>query len=498
MNAVKSFGSTKALDDASFELREGEWLALLGPNGAGKTTIVRSIAGRVRLDSGKIVLLGAQLNRHPRRHAPQAGNRPTGDCPVSAPDGSGNLRCFGELVGLKGAARGKSRVGSRFYALSDRANDPIQTFSGGMKRRLNLVCAVLHRPPILLLDEPTVGVDPQSRQRIWEMLESLRRDGASLLLTRTSSTRRSRSATGSSSSIAARSSRTERWTSSFGKPSVPGVRSRSHSARRDSPIGREGHRRRPFKMLSEAKSSGHTLPTCISSRRLCRPFSIHLTGRELRDDFDNHENQPAQHEADKVALRLTLFCDHLLFDLAMILAHRTGLPETPGSKWQSPISTIPTSAEGSSRRCKSKKRWRSRRVPTGSLYTSRSTTGNLLLPLSFRADSRQRRVSSDLRCVESDRPERRQRLASSFSDDDGGSRHSAVADIPGACPVHRCPPGETPTQQHSMVAYYAAGIGVMFLLFSMAGAGGALIEEQESGTLERCWNECNDVPAPRR
>jgi linearmycin/streptolysin S transport system ATP-binding protein len=175
-NAVKTFGANKALDNVSLELREGEWLGLLGPNGAGKTTLIRTISGRVRLDSGSISLPGdknqilgivpQEIAVYPRLSAEE------------------NLRCFGELMGLTDRTLDE-RVewALDFTGLQDRATDLVQTFSGGMRRRLNIACSVLHRPSVVLLDEPTVGVDPQSRQRIWEMLELLRKDGASLLLT---------------------------------------------------------------------------------------------------------------------------------------------------------------------------------------------------------------------------------------------------------------------------------------------------------------------------
>lgn len=175
-NAVKTFGANKALDNVNLELRKGEWLALLGPNGAGKTTLVRSIAGRVRLDSGTIALDGDR-------------NRVLGIVPQEIAlyaklTATENLQCFGSLMGVQ-ASMLKDRVdwALEFTGLTDRANELTGTFSGGMKRRLNIACSVLHKPPIVLLDEPTVGVDPQSRQRIWEMLDRLRRDGASLLLT---------------------------------------------------------------------------------------------------------------------------------------------------------------------------------------------------------------------------------------------------------------------------------------------------------------------------
>ncbi len=284
-NAVKSFGSTKALDDASFELREGEWLALLGPNGAGKTTIVRSIAGRVRLDSGKIMLLGAQLNGTRDAMRRKLGIVPQEIALYPRLTAQENLRCFGELVGLNGAAL-EERVewALAFTALSDRVNDPIQTFSGGMKRRLNLVCAVLHRPPILLLDEPTVGVDPQSRQRIWEMLESLRRDGASLLLTTHQLDEAQqicdRIVVIDRGKVIADGTLDELVRKTIGSRRQVAITFSTGETVRSavSDIGED-----LSKMLSEAKSSGHTVTDVHIESPTLQAVFIHLTGRELRE-----------------------------------------------------------------------------------------------------------------------------------------------------------------------------------------------------------------------
>ena len=175
-NAVKMFGANKALDNVTLELHKGEWLGLLGPNGAGKTTLVRAIAGRVRMDSGAVTL--------PEGRREMLGIVPQEISLYAKLTAAENLSCFGKLQGLRGPTL-QERVdwALEFTGLADRAADLVGTFSGGMKRRLNIACSVLHHPSVVLLDEPTVGVDPQSRQRIWEMLERLRREGASLLLT---------------------------------------------------------------------------------------------------------------------------------------------------------------------------------------------------------------------------------------------------------------------------------------------------------------------------
>ena len=181
-DARKSYGATQALRGASLELGQGELLGLLGPNGAGKTTLVRSLAGRVQLDGGSIELMGKPLGG-------SGGREPLGVVPQEIAlypllTARENLEAFGRLHGIPGPAL-KARVewALEWTALADRAKEPIKRFSGGMKRRLNIACGVLHEPRVILLDEPTVGVDPQSRERIYEMLDRLRASGASLLLT---------------------------------------------------------------------------------------------------------------------------------------------------------------------------------------------------------------------------------------------------------------------------------------------------------------------------
>jgi ABC-2 type transport system ATP-binding protein len=187
--ARRSFGATRALDGVDLDLRRGEWLALLGPTGAGKTTLIRAIAGRVRLDSGEVTILGERAGPATPRSQDAAVRRRLGVVPQEIAlypllTAGENLEMFGALYGLRGAERrDRVRWALEWTGLGDRSREPIKRFSGGMKRRLNIACGVLHRPEIVLLDEPTVGVDPQSRQRIWEMLGSLRSAGASLLLT---------------------------------------------------------------------------------------------------------------------------------------------------------------------------------------------------------------------------------------------------------------------------------------------------------------------------
>jgi len=181
-DARKNFGQIVALNGATFELRQGELLALLGPNGAGKTTLIRAIAGRVRLDSGEVRVFDRVLDG--RHTPPELGIVPQEIAIYPLLTARENLEVFGSLHGLAGADLATQvdwaldRIG-----LADRANESVKQFSGGMRRRLNIACGVLHRPRIVLLDEPTVGVDPQSRDRIYDMLAGLAASGVSLLLT---------------------------------------------------------------------------------------------------------------------------------------------------------------------------------------------------------------------------------------------------------------------------------------------------------------------------
>jgi ABC-2 type transport system ATP-binding protein len=181
-NARKTFGSVTALDGASLELREGELLALLGPNGAGKTTLIRAIAGRVRLDGGEIRLFQRVLDG--RRTPPELGIVPQEIAVYPLLTARENLDAFGRLHALSGAElRHQIDWALDTTGLADRASEPVQRFSGGMKRRLNIACGLLHRPRVVLLDEPTAGVDPQSRDRIYSMLAELASRGVSLLVT---------------------------------------------------------------------------------------------------------------------------------------------------------------------------------------------------------------------------------------------------------------------------------------------------------------------------
>ena len=181
-DAEKRFGDVRALAGASFDVRPGELLGLLGPNGAGKTTMIKAIAGRAKLDAGSIRLFGRRVTHGDKR--PEVGVVPQELAVYKLHTARENLEVFGRLYGVSGRTLAERVKWALAWSdLEDRANEPVARFSGGMKRRLNIACSLLHGPRLVLLDEPTVGVDPQSRERIYEMLAALQADGVSMVLT---------------------------------------------------------------------------------------------------------------------------------------------------------------------------------------------------------------------------------------------------------------------------------------------------------------------------
>jgi linearmycin/streptolysin S transport system ATP-binding protein len=189
MNAIeirdlkKAFGATVAVDGISFGIARGEVFGLLGPNGAGKTTTISMIVGTLKPDAGTVAVDGEP---DPTRESVRLriGTAPQAIALYGDLTAEENLRFFGTLYGLKGP-RLRERVdwALDFSGLDSRRRDRVSAYSGGMQRRLNLVAGLLHDPPVILLDEPTVGVDPQSRNRIFENIETLKRQGRTVLYT---------------------------------------------------------------------------------------------------------------------------------------------------------------------------------------------------------------------------------------------------------------------------------------------------------------------------
>ncbi len=180
----KSYGSIQALRGVSLEVARGEWFGLLGPNGAGKTTFLALLTGLLPPDRGEVRIAGLPLRGHRRRILGRIGLVPQELALYPTLSARENLTFFGRLYGLGGRAlRRRIEAVLEAVGLRDRADDRVETYSGGMKRRLNLAAALLHEPELLLLDEPTVGVDPQSRNRIFELLKGLQARGVTLIYT---------------------------------------------------------------------------------------------------------------------------------------------------------------------------------------------------------------------------------------------------------------------------------------------------------------------------
>lgn len=179
---VKRFGALTAVAGVSLEVRAGECLGLLGPNGAGKSTVIRAIVGRVIPDTGRITVFGAQADSAAARAA--LGWVPQELAVYPRLTAKENLVAFGRYHGLSGAKLADSVAWCLDWAaLQDRAGELARKLSGGMKRRLNMAAGIIHRPRVVLMDEPTVGVDPQSRNRIFEMIEALRDAGTAVVYT---------------------------------------------------------------------------------------------------------------------------------------------------------------------------------------------------------------------------------------------------------------------------------------------------------------------------
>jgi ABC-2 type transport system ATP-binding protein len=181
---VKRFGEVRALDGVDLIARRGEVLGLLGPNGAGKTTLVRVLATLLRPDAGTATVLGLDVQRDAaavRERIGLAGQYAAVDENLT---GLENLTMVGRLYGApRSEAKARGRELLARFELLDAANRPTKTYSGGMRRRLDLAAALVARPPVLFLDEPTTGLDPRSRLSLWTVIEGLVAEGTTVLLT---------------------------------------------------------------------------------------------------------------------------------------------------------------------------------------------------------------------------------------------------------------------------------------------------------------------------
>ena len=296
---AKRFGQTVALEGVSLEVGAGECVGLLGPNGAGKSTLIRSIAGRVTPDAGTLEVFGEAAGSMGARMA--LGWIPQEIALYPRITVRENLTAFGRYFGL---ARTQLNEGVawclKWAALEDRAGDIAKTLSGGMKRRLNMACGLIHRPRLVLMDEPTVGVDPQSRNRIFEMIEQLRADGTAIVYTThymeeaerlcdriaiidhgnviAHGTRDSlvRDAFGQRSQVIARfagdGQGVAAWTGAHGGRLAD--QTAEFTIERSSQVG---------PLLESAASAGLVLEDVVIRRPNLESVFLHLTGRELRD-----------------------------------------------------------------------------------------------------------------------------------------------------------------------------------------------------------------------
>ncbi|MBB6676973.1 ABC transporter ATP-binding protein [Cohnella lubricantis] len=179
---AKSYAGKPALKAIGFEVREGSCFGLLGPNGAGKSTTMKILCGLLDPDHGRVAVFGKDASSSGEEIRRQVGYVPQSITLYEKLSAADNLKFFGEMYGVRGPVL-KERIADVLeqVGLADRAKDAVDSFSGGMKRRVNIAAALLHKPRLLIMDEPTVGIDPQSRNHIFEMIRSLQHEGVTVL-----------------------------------------------------------------------------------------------------------------------------------------------------------------------------------------------------------------------------------------------------------------------------------------------------------------------------
>ena len=181
-HVIKKFGKQEVISDISLSVQSNEIFGLIGPSGSGKTTLIRLMTGAIKADSGSI-----HLGTHcmPNLCALQEiGYMPQNDALYADISGEANLKFFGEMMGLKKMKlRERIKEVLRLVSLEDEGKKLVQFYSGGMKKRLSLAAALLHQPKLLFLDEPTVGIDPVIRKKIWDQLEQLKSQGTTIIVT---------------------------------------------------------------------------------------------------------------------------------------------------------------------------------------------------------------------------------------------------------------------------------------------------------------------------
>ncbi|MDT8715930.1 ABC transporter ATP-binding protein [Clostridium sp. 19966] len=183
-NLVKRYKEFVAVDNLSLSIREGEIFGLLGPNGAGKTTTINTILGLSKKDSGEIKIFGKSMDKDQEEIKRSIGVVPQNIAVFNDLTAYENVQFFGRLYGLRGSLL-KERIEEalEFSGLLDRKKDFPGKYSGGMQRRLNIACAIVHKPKLIIMDEPTVGIDPQSRNHILNSVKKLNKSGATVIYT---------------------------------------------------------------------------------------------------------------------------------------------------------------------------------------------------------------------------------------------------------------------------------------------------------------------------
>lgn len=180
----KSYGALKAVDGISFKVEKGEIIGLLGPNGAGKSTTISMISTLLKPDSGQILYKGKDIVKSPKSIQKELGIVPQEIALYPTLTGYDNLKFWGQAYGLSGEAlKSRIREVSEIIGIDDRLKDKVENYSGGMKRRLNIGAALLHEPELLIMDEPTVGIDPQSRNHILDTVLALNKAGMTIVYT---------------------------------------------------------------------------------------------------------------------------------------------------------------------------------------------------------------------------------------------------------------------------------------------------------------------------
>jgi ABC-2 type transport system ATP-binding protein len=183
-NLKKTYGTTQALKGVSFNIQAGEFFGLLGPNGAGKTTTISIMSTILEADEGSVTIAGFDLKKNPRECKETIGVVPQEIALYNDLSAYDNLMFWGSLYNVPKPVLSK-RIDNTLtlFGLFDRRKDKVKTYSGGMKRRINIASALLHSPKILFMDEPTVGVDPQSRNLIFEVIDKLHKEGMTMVYT---------------------------------------------------------------------------------------------------------------------------------------------------------------------------------------------------------------------------------------------------------------------------------------------------------------------------